>query len=60
MKKLTLALSAAALLSTTAHAGSYADPTIEAPVIIEDTTSSSSGELLVLYLASLVVIAALQ
>ncbi|WP_407495996.1 hypothetical protein [Pseudooceanicola sp. MF1-13] len=60
MKKLTLALFAAALMTTSAQAGSYADPVIEAPVIVEDTTSSSSGELLVLYLASLVVIAAMQ
>jgi len=60
MKKLTLALCAATIISTSANAGSYADPVIEAPVIIEDTTSSSAGEFLVLFLASLTVIAALQ
>lgn len=55
MKKLVLAaaLSAAATAGT---AGSYSEPMIEAPVIMEETGSSSSG--IILPLVLLVVIAA--
>ena len=52
MKKLVLAaLSAAA---STAFAGSLAEPIVEAPVIVEETTGSSSGILVPLILLALV------
>ena len=55
MKKLVLAAALTAV-ATTSFAGSYAEPTIEAPVIIEEAGSSSSGALLPLLL--LVIVAA--
>ena len=53
MKKLVLdaALSAAA---STAFACSLAEPIVEAPVIVEETTGSSSGILVPLILLALV------
>ncbi|MAY86238.1 hypothetical protein [Arenibacterium halophilum] len=53
MKKLVLAAALAAAAST-ATAGSLADPIIEAPVIVEDARSSSSGIVLPLILLALV------
>lgn len=53
MKKLVLAAALTAAAST-AHAGSLADPVIEAPVIIEEATGSSGGVLLPLILLVLV------
>ncbi len=55
MKKLALAAVLAAT-ATAASAGSYAEPVIEAPVIVEETSSSSTG--IVLPLIALAVIAA--
>ena len=54
MKKLVLAAALAAAAST-ATAGSLADPIIEAPVIVEDARSSSSGIVLPLILLALAV-----
>lgn len=42
MKKLVLAAALSAAAST-AFAGSYAEPVIEAPVIVEETAASSSS-----------------
>ena len=42
MKKLVLAAALTAAAST-AHAGSMADPVIEAPVIVEEAAGSSAG-----------------
>ncbi|MBD3663028.1 hypothetical protein [Sulfitobacter aestuariivivens] len=54
MKKSTLAIAvSAAFFATGTFAGSVADPVIEAPVIVEDATSSSTGTSLVLALALL-------
>lgn len=48
-------ITAAALLTyaTSAHAGSLADPVIEAPIIVEEASSSSSGTVTVALLALL-------
>jgi hypothetical protein len=56
MKKLVLAAALTAAAST-AHAGSLADPVIEAPVIVEETTGSSSGLVIPLLLLALVAVA---
>ncbi|KEJ90294.1 hypothetical protein [Sulfitobacter donghicola] len=48
-----VALLAFAALTSTATAGSLADPVIEAPVIVEDASSSSSGTLSVALLGLL-------
>jgi len=57
MKKLFIASAmSCALAATTVSAGSYADPIIEAPVIVEEAESSSSGALIPILL--FVVIAA--
>lgn len=53
MKKLVLAAALSAAAST-AFAGSLADPIIEAPVIVEEATSSSAGILIPLILLALV------
>ena len=53
MKKLVLAAALTAAAST-AHAGSLADPIIEAPVIVEEATGSSAGVLVPLLLLVLV------
>ena len=53
MKKLVLAAALTAAAST-AYAGSLADPVIEAPVIVEEATGSSSGILIPLLLLALV------
>ena len=50
MKKLVLAAALTAAAAT-AHAGSLADPVIEAPVIVEEATGSSGGVLLPLLLS---------
>jgi hypothetical protein len=42
MKKLVLAAALSAAAST-AFAGSYAEPVIEAPVVVEETNASSSA-----------------
>lgn len=55
MKKLALAAVLAGT-ATAASAGSYAEPVIEAPVIVEETSSSSVG--IVLPLIAIAVIAA--
>lgn len=54
MKTLIFSLITSAFLSHTALAGSYADPVIEAPVIIEETTTSSAGATLPLLMALIV------
>ncbi len=56
MKKLILAATLSVAAST-AIAGSLAEPVIEAPVVVEETTSSSSGILLPLILLVLVGVA---
>ena len=53
MKKLVLAAALTAV-ATTSFAGSYSEPVIEAPVIIEEADSSSTGVLLPLLLLALV------
>jgi hypothetical protein len=55
MKKTTLlaAAFATSALAQGASAGSLADPVIEAPIIIEDVTNSSSGTALIGVLAIL-------
>lgn len=53
MKKLVLAVALTAAASSVS-AGSLADPIIEAPVIIEEATSSSAGVLVPLLLLVLV------
>ncbi len=53
MKKLILAATLSVAAST-AIAGSLAEPVIEAPVVVEETQSSSSGILLPLILLVLV------
>jgi hypothetical protein len=53
MKKFVLAAALTAAAST-AFAGQPADPTIEAPVIVEETGSSSGGIVLPLILLALV------
>ena len=46
--------------ATTATAGSLADPIIEAPIIIEEATSSSSGTAIVVALTILLMIVSLD
>ena len=53
MKKLVLAAALTAV-ATTSFAGSYSEPVIEAPVIIEEAGSSANGGLLPLFLLALV------
>ncbi len=53
MKKLVLA-AAMTVAASSAFAGSLADPIIEAPVIVEEATSSSAGILVPLMLLVLV------
>ena len=53
MKKLVLAAALSAAAST-AFAGSIAEPIIEAPVIVEEASGSSSGILIPLILRALV------
>lgn len=53
MKKLVLAAALTASAST-AFAGSLADPIIEAPVIVEEATSSSAGVLVPMLILVLV------
>lgn len=53
MKKLVLAAAFAGAAST-AMAGSYAEPVIEAPVIVEETTSSSAGILIPLLVLAVI------
>ena len=56
MKKLVLAAALTAAAST-AFAGAPAEPIIEAPVIVEETQSSSSGIILPLILLAIVGVA---
>ena len=56
MKKLVLAAALTAAAST-AFAGAPADPVIEAPVIVEEATGSSSGIVLPLILLAVVLAA---
>ncbi|MEP4196308.1 MAG: hypothetical protein ABJL99_11815 [Aliishimia sp.] len=56
MKKLVLAAALAGAAST-AFAGSVADPIIEAPVIVEEASSSSTGIVLPLILLAIVIAA---
>lgn len=56
MKKLVLAAALTAA-SSTAFAGSLAEPIVEAPIIVEETQSSSAGILLPLLLLVLVGVA---
>lgn len=58
MKSIVLAATTATLLGTAAMAGSYSEPMIEAPVIVEETTNSSGGEALILYMVALTILAA--
>jgi hypothetical protein len=53
MKKLVLAAALTAA-ATTAFAGSYSEAVIEAPVIVEEASTSSTGMLLPLFLLALV------
>ncbi|THH38807.1 hypothetical protein E4Z66_04420 [Aliishimia ponticola] len=55
-KSIFLGVVGFALMGTMAVAGSVADPVIEAPVVVEAATSSSSGEVLVLMLALLMIL----
>ncbi|MDF1853862.1 hypothetical protein [Pseudooceanicola sp.] len=50
MKNLTAAALVAMSLSLPAQAGSLADPVIEKTIVVEETTSSSSGTMFVLFL----------
>jgi hypothetical protein len=54
--KYFLTLAAFVAFTSTATAGSIADPVIEAAVIVQDTTSSSSGKATVALLALLLII----
>ncbi len=54
--KYFLTLAAFVAFTSTATAGSIVDPVIEAPVIVQDTTSSSSGKATVALLALLLII----
>jgi hypothetical protein len=54
-----LTLAAFVAFTTTATAGSLADPVIEAPVIVQDASSSSSGKATVALLALLLIIPAI-
>ena len=56
MKKLVLA-AALTDAASTAFAGSVADPIIEAPVIVEETTGSSAGIIVPLIILALVLAA---
>ncbi len=58
MKKTSAAVAAALFLATASHAGSLADPKIEPAVVVEDTTASSSGLMLVALLSILMAIPA--
>ena len=58
--KTIITLAALVAFSTTAHAGSLADPVIEAPIIIEEASSSSSGTVTVALFALLPMIPALD
>ena len=53
MKKTTICAVAlaAATFTSAAHAGSLADPVIEAPAVVADAQSSSSGTMLAVLLA---------
>lgn len=51
--KSILTVVAFAAFTTTAYAGSLSDPIIEAPLIIEEASSSSSGTMTVALLALL-------
>lgn len=57
MKKLALAAALTAAAST-AYAGSMADPVIEAPVVMEETTAGSSANGILVPLLLLAVVAA--
>ncbi len=57
MKKLVLAAALSAAAST-AFAGSYAEPVIEAPVIVEETAASSSAAGVWIPLVLLAIVAA--
>lgn len=53
MKKLVLA-AAMTVAASSAFAGSLADPIIEAPVVVEEATSSSAGVLVPILILVLV------
>ncbi len=57
MKKLVLAAALTAV-ATTASAGSYVEPVMEAPVVVEETNASSSSKAVWIPLVVLAVIAA--
>jgi len=57
--KYTLSAFAIAASATTTLAGSLSDPVIEAPIIIEEASSSSSGTVTVALLALLLALPAL-
>lgn len=59
MKLLTAALASSALIGSTALAGSYNEPTIEAPVIVAETTNSSGGVAIPLLMAAMVLYVAI-
>lgn len=54
--KSILTLAAIVAFSTTAHAGSLADPVVETSVIVQDASSSSSGRMTVGLLAMLMIL----
>jgi len=57
--KYTLSAFAIAASATTTLAGSLSDPVIEAPIILEEASSSSSGTVTVALLALLLALPAL-
>ncbi|WP_375172718.1 hypothetical protein [Pseudooceanicola sp.] len=60
MKTFAYAALTALMISQPALAGSYSEPKIEAPTIVAETTSSSAGGALPLFLAFLTLIAAVN
>lgn len=55
MKTFALAIATAALTAQAAFAGSLAEPKVEAPVIVAETTDSSAGTALPLLMTAMVV-----
>lgn len=57
MKKIMTSAAALAMLGSAAMAGGYAEPVIEAPVVVEDTSSSASGWVVPAIIVALVAVA---
>lgn len=60
MKTFVPAACLALMLTTAATAGSYTEPKIEAPVIVDATTSSSAPQSLPLLMALMVLVVAVS